>query len=283
MAFSVKDIVQGGLRGGFPDLMARLDEQGQRALENLMRDAQMLSMKQRDDLAAAEGARRAEAWGVMNEAQKAGTLQKGSRSTKAEPTKSESAVTGAKAYAAVIKAREEAGGEDLTGAGRKVFDDALSTILAEHGTPAAEEPVKVDAVTGSFPTMGSPNAQAGGMLKPTSDFVGPPKLFSGGGGGEFRGRGAQGSWQATPRTDNKSLLAGPASNIYPQVPAPKTFDQLGIGDAQTQQAFSQLEAKVPGLREMFASDPESFQQLFAAVNSGKITMQRAIELITQSR
>jgi len=84
--------------------------------------------------------------------------------------------------------------------------------------------------------------------------------------------------------DNRNLFAGGVDPFEQQgPPAPETFADLGIGDAQTQQIFVELEAKIPNLRNYYASDPEAYKRLFAAINSGKITQAEAISMIEKSQ
>ena len=292
MAMDLKSLGASAIRGGFPEVAAShdrrkaLEQRGQdQELRQLIQLARMVSDEQRDKRAA-ETHRAA-----MEDRAKNDPMALAALTTKVielQKLRTERLESDPKA--------------DVT-----MLDRTIDVLQRSASTPLdkVDEPVKVDAVTG---------ADKPSMLQKTNDFVGPmprnainptqqaqpmqspqqpaqqlPGAFGGGQLNEFAGFGAgqPGAPPAMQRPDNKGMFAG---NSFVPPRAPKTFGELGIGDAQTQQTFSELEKKVPGLREMFTNDPEAFQRIFAAIRHGSkkrdgspFTIQDAIELIKQSQ
>ena len=95
------------------------------------------------------------------------------------------------------------------------------------------------------------------------------------------------SLSQTPRpapTDNRGLFTGGINPFQQQaVPSPKTmtFVDLGINDPQAQQMFSELETKVPNLRELYAASPDTYQRLFAAIQKGQVTLDEVVAKINE--
>lgn len=165
---------------------------------------------------------------------------------------------------------------------------AQNTIVPSQpaNVPSSEEPLGLG--TSRFEAAASPPNKAEdfvGPPQPLSTFFSKPKLATGSFTKPFEGGApASGTGFGPPQTINSGFFSGgDTPSPFPQAaPAPPTFDALGIPDVQTQQVFSEIEARFPGLRQLVTSDPQGFQRLFAAINSGKITQQDAVKLIQQS-
>ena len=278
MAFNWSNALQGAVRGAAPDVAASVD-QG-RDLDSLIKSREFQDLINQARAAALKNAEEDRA--LLNpDERKQVLMQKGTRrgaATKPEPTTTENMATLMKRAADLSKARTELGGEDdevppeFDAHYKSAMAQVSQEILDAQNPKDYKRAMRFDDA--SAPRTGSGFAP----LEDTLDLN--RKAPARPGPGAFGGFGAGSMGVPPQRPDNRGMFAG-ESFVGP--PAPKTFGELGIGDAQSQQVFSEVEAKVPGLRTMYASDPESFQRLFAAVKGGKITQAEAIALIKQSQ
>jgi len=282
MAFNWNNALQGAVRGAAPGVAASVD-QGKnldsliksREFQDLINQARLAKQKQDMQYAEEDRALLTPEERKQKMLDPAGYRQLRNKSTAAVDA-AETAVDAAESVGKIAKARSEFG-DDIPDNVARFFDDSTNEVVKPYeksavdivaeafGSGKGQDDAAISAADKKARAaliergMAEDDEQASAMVL---DAVGKMPGFS-------------------QRPDNRGMFSG--ESFVQQAQAPKTFGELGISDPQSQQTFSEIEAKVPGLRELFASDPEAFQRLFAAVNSGKLTQAEAITLIEQSQ
>jgi len=282
MAFNWSNALQGALRGGFPDVAASVD-QGKntqsliqsRQFQDLLNQARLVAQNQQMQQSQEDRSLLTPEERKQKMLDPAGYRQLRSKSG---PTGG-NAVEAAENVGKIAKARSEFG-YDIPDNIARFFDDSTNDVMKPY------EKSPVDVVAEAF---GTAKGQDDASIT-AADKKARAALIERGMADDDEQASAMvlNAVEKMPgfsqRRDNRDMFAGESFvQQAPQAQAPKTFYELGIGDAQSQQIFNELETKVSGLRELYASDPETFQRLFAAVKSGKLTRAEAISLIEQSQ
>ena len=300
MAIDWKGIIGGAIRGGAPDIAESFDrkrglDQRQQDLDSLIKGrefqnvlnmARQVSQRGQNRTNRQTRRRDKEAWGLMSDEEKvASKVYSRSRTAPKTPlSEADQRVKAAEDLAKIEKA-EQAGLLSDSPERAKFFEDSKAEILNKYKGDDKPPEVEVDAVTGAdAPTggrgfFGSVADVAGNILG--NESLNRPFPTS--------ARPAPAAQRPAP-TDNRGLFSpgpgqvNPFEPIAPRAaPAPMTFADMGIGDAQTQQVFSELESRIPSLRQDFGADPETFMLILDALKKGKLTIDDAISIIEESK
>jgi len=302
----------GAIRGAAPDVAASVD-QGKN-IQSLVESRQFQDLLNRARLADLERKRQ---WAAEDRASLSPEERRqkmldpaGYRHLRKRKDEPDNFVEAAEKIGKIEKARSEFGDDEIPDDVAMFFDDATAeTIKSFQKKPK-------DIVAEAFGSGKSSGSSSGGMTWDQSRAaMNNPHYYDNKAGIEKKagikneagienvtdilkasgspvagtvldiiGKFARKSQPESQPIDNRNLFAGGVDPFEQQgPPAPETFADLGIGDAQTQQIFVELEAKIPNLRNYYASDPEAYKRLFAAINSGKITQAEAISMIEKSQ
>jgi len=293
MAFNFSNALQGAIRGAAPDVAASVDSGRNidsivksRQFQDLLNQARFVA-EQKD--AEQKARRAAEDRALLTPEERkqkmldpAGYRQLRNRSAAGGG----STVDAAEGLGKIQKARNEYDEDAMPDNVARFFDDSTNDIIKPHEKSAVDVVGEAFGMGGSSDDasvsagdkkaraaliergMAENDEQAASMVM---DAVGNiPGLFS--------------------KPDNRGMFTGGVNPFQQEsTPVPKTFDELGIGDVQTQQMFGEIESRVPGLRELYASDPQGFQRLFDAVRNNTkkkdgslFTIQDAVSIIEEA-
>jgi len=280
MAINWSNVLQGAIRGGFPNVAASVD-QG-RNIQSIMQSRQFQDLLNQARLVAQN---RQMQWQeedrslLTPEERKQKLLDPAGyrqlRSGRATTTKTDLIEQAAKLKTSLNKMKDEETG-DVPPEWEQHTKNALAEIsraINEIDTPADNKRAAMfsDTNRSGFPPL-EDTLGFGRKEKKTVNSAKPgPGAYGGFGAGTI---GAP----PTQRTDNRGMFT---AGVNPFQAPPKTLSDLGISDPQSQQVFSEIEKKVPNLRDLYTGEPETFQRLFAAINSGKVTQAEVIDKLNE--